>query len=50
MDELVSWMELEAPDYLDIIEQTKDIDEGLMEGLKDAIEAYKTIYRFSFGA
>jgi F-type H+-transporting ATPase subunit alpha len=50
MDELVAWMELEAPDYLDVIEQTKDIDEGLMEGLKDAIEAYKTIYRFSFGA
>lgn len=50
MDELVAWMELEAPDYLDMIEQTKDIDEGLMEGLKDAIEAYKTIYRFSFGA
>jgi len=50
MDELVAWMELEAPDYLDVIEETKDIDEGLMEGLKDAIEAYKTIYRFSFGA
>jgi F-type H+-transporting ATPase subunit alpha len=50
MDELVSWMELEAPDYLEIIEQTKDINEELMEGLKDAIEAYKTIYRFSFGA
>ena len=50
MDELVSWMELEAPDYLEMIEKVGDIDENLMAGLKDAVEAYKTIYRFSFGA
>jgi F-type H+-transporting ATPase subunit alpha len=50
MDELVSWMELEAPEYLEMIEQVGDIDENLMTGLKDAVEAYKTIYRFSFGA
>jgi F-type H+-transporting ATPase subunit alpha len=50
MDELVSWMELEAPEYLEMIEQVGDIDENLMSGLKDAVEAYKTIYRFSFGA
>ena len=50
MDELVSWMELEAPEYLEMIEEVGDIDENLMTGLKDAVEAYKTIYRFSFGA
>ena len=48
MDELISWMELEAPEYLETIEQVGDIDEALMTGLKDAVEAYKTIYRFSF--
>jgi len=50
IDELVSWMELEAPDYLEMIKKVGDIDENLMSGLKDAVEAYKTIYRFSFGA
>lgn len=50
MDELVSWMEIEAPDYLEMIEQVGDIDENLMTGLKEAVEAYKTLYRFSFGA
>ncbi|MBL7214347.1 MAG: F0F1 ATP synthase subunit alpha [Phycisphaerae bacterium] len=50
VEELISWMKLEAPEYLQVIDETGDIDENLMEGLKDAIEAYKTIYRFSFGA
>jgi F-type H+-transporting ATPase subunit alpha len=50
MDELLSWMEIEAPEYLDMILNAGDIDEKLMQGLKDAVEAYKTIYRFSFGA
>jgi hypothetical protein len=43
-------MELEAPEYLEMIAKVGDIDERLMTGLKDAVEAYKTIYRFSFGA
>ena len=50
MDELIAWMELEAPEYLETIEQVGDIDDDLLSGLKDAVEAYKTIYRFSFGA
>lgn len=50
MDELLDWMKLEAPEYLQMIEEVGDIDEALMQGLKDAVEAYKTIYRFSFGA
>ncbi|RKY13550.1 MAG: F0F1 ATP synthase subunit alpha [Planctomycetota bacterium] len=50
MDELLSWMEIEAPEYLQIIEKQGDIDDSLMSGLNEAIEAYKTIYRFSFGA
>ena len=50
MDELLSWMEIEAPEYLEMIVEVGDINEDLMSGLTDAIEAYKTIYRFSFGA
>ena len=50
MDELLVWMQIEAPEYIETIEKTGDIDEDLMAGLKDAIETYKTIYKFSFGA
>jgi len=50
VDELINWMRLEAPEYLDTIEKIGDIDETLMSGLNEAIEAYKTIYKFSFGA
>ncbi|NLW83232.1 MAG: F0F1 ATP synthase subunit alpha [Phycisphaerae bacterium] len=50
VEELIGWLRLEAPEYLDTIETTGDIDEALMAGLSDAVEAYKTIYKFSFGA
>ena len=50
MDELIQWMQLEAPEYLEIIEQVGDLSDDLLEGMKEAVEAYKTIYRFSFGA
>lgn len=50
MDELITWMKLEAPEYLETIEQVGDIDDSLLSGLKDAVETYKMIYRFSFGA
>jgi len=50
MDELLSWMEIEAPEYLEMIVDVGDINEELMQGLTDAVEAYKTIYRFSYGA
>ena len=50
MDELLDWMQLEAPEYLQMIEEVGDIDDALMQGLTDAVEAYKQIYRFSFGA
>jgi len=50
MDELIVWMQLEVPEYLETIEKVGDIDADLMTGLNDAIETYKTIYKFSFGA
>ncbi|MCE5186457.1 MAG: F0F1 ATP synthase subunit alpha [Planctomycetaceae bacterium] len=48
--ELLAWMKIEAPEYMDTIRQTGDITAELMKNLTDAIEAYKTIFRFSFGA
>jgi F-type H+-transporting ATPase subunit alpha len=48
--ELLGWMEIEAPEYLQTIRDTGDIEADLMKSMTDAIEAYKTIYRFSFGA
>ncbi len=50
MDELIDWMQIEAPEYLQTIEDVGDLSDELLEGLNDAIEAYKQIYRFSFGA
>ncbi len=50
IDELVTWMRLEAPDYLDRLDQTGQLDDALMEELKEAIHTYKMIYKFSFGA
>jgi hypothetical protein len=50
MEELIVWMQLEVPEYLETIEKVGDIDADLMTGLNDAIETYKTIYKFSFGA
>jgi len=50
VEELLGWMRMEAPEYIETIEQTGDIDQSLMAGLTEAVEAYKTIYKFSFGA
>ena len=50
MEELILWMQLEAPEYLETVEKVGDIDAALMSGLNEAIETYKTIYKFSFGA
>ncbi len=50
IEELLGWMKMEAPEYLETIEQTGDIDDALMAGLLEAVETYKTIYKVSFGA
>jgi F-type H+-transporting ATPase subunit alpha len=41
---------IEAPEYLQMIEEAGDLSDDLLSGLTDAVEAYKQIYRFSFGA
>ena len=50
VEELVGWMKLEAPEYLEKLDTTGDLDDTLIEELKEAINAYKMIYKFSFGA
>ena len=49
VEELLSWIKLEAPEYIDTINETGDLSDELIESLKEAIEAFKTLYRFSFG-
>jgi F-type H+-transporting ATPase subunit alpha len=47
--ELLQWLRLEAPEYIDQIDQTLDLTEEQAGNLKEAVEAFKTIYKFSFG-
>lgn len=49
IEELLAWIKLEAPEYIDTINETGDLSDELIENLKEAIEAFKTLYRFSFG-
>jgi F-type H+/Na+-transporting ATPase subunit alpha len=47
--EMIDWMNLEAAEYLNHIESDKAIDEEFVEELTEAVRAYMTIYKFSFG-
>ena len=49
IDELIAWMKLEAWEYVEKINETGDLSDELKESIVSAIEAYKTIYKFSFG-
>ena len=49
VEELLSWIKLEAPEYIDEINESGDLSDELIESIKEAIEAFKTLYRFSFG-
>ena len=46
---MLSWIELEAREYIDRIDETGDLTDDLINSLTEAIKAYKTIYKFSFG-
>lgn len=50
LTELLQWLKIEAAEYLQAIDQTGDLDDALQAGLIEAMEAFKTIYKFSFGA
>jgi len=49
IEELLSWMKLEASDYIDQINETGELDDELIEQLTEAISTFKMIYKFSFG-
>jgi len=49
IEELLSWIKLEAPEYIDAIDETGELSDELIENIKEAIYAFKTLYRFSFG-
>lgn len=48
--EMLEWMKLEAPEYIETIQREGGFDDEMVDALKEAIEAYKMIYRFSYGA
>lgn len=50
LDEFLLWMRLEAPEYLDILGRTGQLDDEFLAALNEAVGAYKTMYKFSFGA
>ncbi len=49
IDELLEWMRLEAPEYVARINESGELDDELQENLIEAINAFKMIYKFSYG-
>jgi F-type H+/Na+-transporting ATPase subunit alpha len=49
VSELLTWINLEAKEYITEIEQTGELTDQMADDLKDIIGMYKNIYRFSFG-
>jgi len=49
IDELLAWLKLEAAEYLEELDEKGEITDELVENIKEAIKAYITIYKFSFG-
>ncbi|HOQ05506.1 MAG TPA: F0F1 ATP synthase subunit alpha [Anaerohalosphaeraceae bacterium] len=49
IEELLTWMKLEAPEYIDNIDRTGQLTDAQVEELKEAIQTFKMIYKFSYG-
>jgi F-type H+-transporting ATPase subunit alpha len=49
LDEFLLWLRLEAPEYPEQINKTGQLSDEIMASLNEAMAAYKTIYKFSFG-
>jgi F-type H+-transporting ATPase subunit alpha len=50
VEELILWMRLEAPEYLERLDRTGELDDEFLAELTEAINTYKMIFKFSFGA
>ncbi len=49
INELLAWLKLEAAEYLEELDEKGEITDELVENIEEAIKAYITIYKFSFG-
>ena len=49
LDELLPWMNLEAAEYIQAIDETGELSDEMVENITEAIGAYKMIFKFSFG-
>jgi F-type H+-transporting ATPase subunit alpha len=49
VEEFLNWLKLEASEYIEDIEKTSAFTDELGESLKEAVDAFKTIYKFSYG-
>jgi F-type H+-transporting ATPase subunit alpha len=50
LSDFLIWLRLEAPEYIEQLDKTGQVDEESLAALTEAIHAYKAIYKFSFVA
>ena len=48
--EMSGWFSLEAPEYVEKLNQGVEMTDDFINDLKEALEAYKTMYKLSYGA
>ena len=49
IDEMLAWIRLEAEEYITQINEANTFDDQLGEYIAEAISAFKTFYKFSYG-
>jgi F-type H+-transporting ATPase subunit alpha len=49
VEEFLNWLALEAPEYVDQIQKTNCFTDEMASSLTEAVDAFKTIYKFSYG-
>lgn len=49
IEEMLLWIRLEAEEYITQINEAKTFDDQLGEYITEAINAFKTVYKFSYG-
>jgi F-type H+-transporting ATPase subunit alpha len=49
IEELLGWIELEAPEYITELNEKPELTDEFLESLTEAVETFKMIYRFSYG-
>ena len=49
IEEMLAWMKLEADEYIEELNDKGQLSDELEKKLAEAIETFKTIYKFSYG-